>query len=138
MPESAEITTARTRVAATRAQLADTLGELESRVTAPVLTVRDKLDVVQTVRDNPWIALAAALGTGAAIAASGADRRAASAAVQTAKDVAAKGADVARETPSRTHAAVTGALDAFAARLAVSLITRLREDHAPSSAPSAS
>jgi len=90
-----------------------------------------------------------ALGAGMVVAATGADRKAATAvadasrtaaraSVDAAKSAvhsvksAAQGAadsttDAAQHAPSRTRSAIVGALDSLAAKLAVSLIDRLRE-----------
>ena len=66
-------------MAMTRQRMADTLAEIESRVSNTVDGVKAKLDVMQLVRDHPWPALAVALAAGYALAATGADSAAASA-----------------------------------------------------------
>jgi hypothetical protein len=90
-----------------------------------------------------------ALGAGVAVAASGADRKAASAAADASRAAAQKSADAltsgarslksaaadaadtgaehARQAPSRARSAIVGTLDSLAARAVVSLIERLRE-----------
>ena len=143
-------------LAAVRSRMSDTVAEIEARVTAPVDAVKervgaakDRLDVVQLIRDHPWPALAVALGAGVAVAASGVDRTAASAAADASRTAAKKGAEAlksgarsvksaaadaadagaehARQAPSRAKGAIVGALDSLAAKVAVSLIERLRE-----------
>ena len=150
MSSESEIAAARAELTAVRDRMSDTAAELEAKFTAPVAAVKDKLDVVQLVRDHPWPALAIAVGVGAAIAASGADRRAASVTVDAtrraakasaetikaaAKSTASATADTARHGPSRARGAIVGALDGLAAKLAVSLIERLREPAAQPASP---
>jgi ElaB/YqjD/DUF883 family membrane-anchored ribosome-binding protein len=156
MSTESQIAATREELAAVRSRMSDTVAEIEARVTAPVAEVRgrvgavkDRLDVVQLIRDNPWPALAVALGAGVVVAASGADRKAASAAVDASRtaaqksaealksgarslksaatDAADSGAEHARQAPSRARGAIVGALDSLAAKVAVSLIERLRE-----------
>lgn len=142
MSSQSEIATTRAELNAVRDRMSDTAAELQAKFTAPVAAMQEKLDVVQLVRDHPWPALAVAVGVGAAIAASGADRKAATATAEAtrkaatasadaiksaAQRTAAATADTARHGPSRARGAIVGALDGLAARLAVSLIERLRE-----------
>jgi hypothetical protein len=121
-----------------REQISETIAELEQLLTTPVRAVKRRLDVKQMVLDNPWTALAVAAGVGAAVAASGADTRAASVAVdaarqgavkavETVKEGGAAGARMAREAPSKTRTAVGAAVDAVGAKLALALIDALRE-----------
>ena len=77
-----QITAAHDEVARTRARMAETVSQIEARVTGRMDAVKAKLDVVQMIRDNPWTALALATGIGAAISASGSDEKAARAAEQ--------------------------------------------------------
>lgn len=151
-----EITATRDELARVRHRMSDTAAELGDRLMAPVETakeklgtVKEKLDVVQLVRDHPWPSLAVALGAGVAVAATGADRKAASAAADVSRtaarrtaDAAKAGvrsvksgasaaatstADTARTAPSRARGAIVGALDSLAAKVAITLIEKLRE-----------
>jgi len=149
MSTQPEITATRDELTRVRDRMSDTAAELGDRLMAPVETVKDKLDVVQLVRDHPWPSLAVAFGAGVAAAASGADRKAASAAADASRAAARKTADAAkagarsvksatstaaestidtaRTAPSRARAVIVGALDSLAARAALSLIEKLRE-----------
>ncbi|CAA9356294.1 MAG: hypothetical protein AVDCRST_MAG11-3831, partial [uncultured Gemmatimonadaceae bacterium] len=69
-------------IAESRARVADTLAELEARVSGTADAVRRKLNPLEAARDYPWVALAAAAGAGIALSATGADRRAATAAAR--------------------------------------------------------
>ena len=135
----AEIEAARSDVLRSRAQVADTLATLRERVTEPVDVVRRKLDVADAVRRNPWSALAIAMGAGALLAATGADKRAAAAAAVAARQGALGAArlaqqtaeatgDAARQAPGRTREALIVAAEAIATRLAISLIGSFRDD----------
>ena len=142
MSTQSEIAAAREQLAAVRDRMSDTAADIEALVTDRVDAVKDRVNVVQVIRDHPWASLAVAVGAGVAVAASGADRKAATAAVQTTRDAARAGAqtvksaskraatataETARTAPSRTRGAIFGALDSLAARMAVSLIEKLRE-----------
>ena len=143
----AEIESARSEVLRSRAQVADTLATLREHVTAPVHAVRGKLDVADAVQRNPWPALAIAMGAGAFFAASGADTRAATAAVQAARQgvqgtahlaqqAAEATADAARQAPGKTREALVIAADAMATRLALSFIRSLGNDsRTPAASP---
>ena len=76
---------ARIDIAATRSQLTETVAELEQRLTARVDDVKQKVNVVDMVKRNPWPALAVAFVAGVALSATGSDRRAARAAARAAK-----------------------------------------------------
>ena len=80
-----EIAAAREDVQRARDHIADTIAELEDRITAPVQAVKRRLDVGQMVREHPWAALAVAVSAGALVGGSGADRRAAAVAADTAR-----------------------------------------------------
>jgi len=138
MSTTSQIAATREELSSVRDRMSDTVAEIESLVEQRIDTVKTRLDVAQVVRDHPWPALAVAAGLGAALAASGADRKA----VETSRNAAKAGAasvrtvsaraasataDAARHAPSRTRGAIVGALDSLAAKLAVSLIDRLRE-----------
>jgi Protein of unknown function (DUF3618) len=135
---SPEIQSAREQVEQTRAELSSTLSELSARVSAPVTAVKQKLNVVNTVRENPWVALAVAVGAGVAVASTGADARAASAAADAARAAASKAKSAgqatlasAREAPARAKGGVGSAVDALATNLVLSFINGLRKPMAP-------
>ncbi|HKG92175.1 MAG TPA: DUF3618 domain-containing protein [Gemmatimonadaceae bacterium] len=75
----------RREIAETRAQMSETVSEIESRVSAGVRGVTEKLDVIEWARQHPWPALAVAFGLGLGLSASGADARAARATAGAAK-----------------------------------------------------
>ena len=132
---SPDLDAARDDIQRTRAQLADTLSQLTHRVTTPINAAKEKLNVVQLVRDHPWPAIAVAMGTGAFVAASGSDVRAASAAVKAgqaglegAAHLAQSAADTARSAPSKSMVAAGVACDVIAAKLVTAFIRSLRED----------
>jgi hypothetical protein len=131
---SPDINAARDDIQRTRAQLADTLAELSDRVTSPINAAKEKLNVMELVRNHPWPAIAVAVGAGAFVAASGSDVRAASAAVKVgqsglegAGQLAQSAVDTARSVPSKSWDALGVATDALAARLVVSFVRRLSE-----------
>jgi hypothetical protein len=130
-----EISAARHDVHHTREQLSYTIDELEQRLTAPVRAVRERLDVGQAVQQHPWIAVAAALGAGALVATTGADRRAATVVAEKARQGGAAGVRAAREVPSRGREAIAGAVGALGAKLAMTLIEALREPRVPTPTP---
>jgi hypothetical protein len=130
-----EISAARRDIDQTREHLSSTIDELERRLTAPVEAVRQRLDVGQAVQKHPWIALGVALGAGAIVATTGADRRAAAVAAQKARQGGAASLRVAREAPSRGREALGGAVGALGAKLAMTLIESLREPSAPTPTP---
>jgi ElaB/YqjD/DUF883 family membrane-anchored ribosome-binding protein len=128
-----DIAAARDDVQRARDQLSDTISEIEARVTAPVRAVKDRLDVGRVIRDHPWAALATAVGVGAAVAVSGADRRAASLAgdaarkgVEKVREGGVAGVRMAREAPSKTRGALSAMVDALGAKVAISVIDALR------------
>ncbi|HET9010827.1 MAG TPA: hypothetical protein VFN38_03385 [Gemmatimonadaceae bacterium] len=132
-----EIAAARDDVQRARDHIADTIAELEERITAPVQAVKRRLDVGQMVREHPWAALAVAVSAGALVGGSGADQRAAAVAAEKARTggaaalrAARQGAASAREAtkaaPSRSRVAVTAVVDALGAKLALSLVDALR------------
>lgn len=138
---SPDIDAARDDVLRTRAQLADTLAQLSERVTGPIATAKEKLNLVEVARNNPWPALAVAFGAGALIAATGTDARAASAArmageagVEGARKAALTAAQAARSAPSRSRRAFGDAADAIATRCVLSLIGALKEDQSAAQA----
>lgn len=142
MSTHSEIEAAREQLAAVRDRMSSTAAEIDALVTERVDAVKERVNVAQVVRDHPWSSLAAAMTAGVAIAASGADRKAASATVTASRNAARTGAETvksvsrraasataetARTAPSRTREAIVGALDSLAAKMALSLIEKLRE-----------
>jgi hypothetical protein len=139
MSASSDIAAAREDVVRARGHIADTLAEIESRVTAPVATVKSRVDVGQLISRHPWPALGVAVSTGIAIAMSQADAKAATLAAEKAKQVAKKSVEVGRRTPSRAGEVVRSArsgvwryVDGLAAQLATSLISALGDSGATS------
>jgi hypothetical protein len=132
-----EIAEAREDVQRARNNISTTVAELEERITAPVQAVKRRLDVGQVVQEHPWAALAVAVGTGALVAGSGADRRAAAATAAKARQGGAaalratrQGATSARgaasSAPSRSRGVVVAAVDSLSAKLATTLFEALR------------
>jgi hypothetical protein len=139
MTAPADVTAAREEVVRTRAQISDTIEEIETRLTAPVKAVKNRLDVVQLVRDHPWPAIAAAIGAGVLVSASGADVKAARLAKAKAADAGAAAVRAARGLPDNARGAAHGAaraagsyVDGLAGTLLLALFRRLGE---PASAP---
>ena len=99
---------------ATRARMAETAGEIESRIHDKVDAVKQKLDVAGHVRSNPWPALAVAMIAGAAIAATDSDRKAAVATKRAVKKAPRVTVKAAKATASGT------------AHLATAAVSRLR------------
>jgi hypothetical protein len=96
--------------------------------------VKARLDIAQLVRDHPWSALAAAIGAGVLVSASGADAKAASIAKAKATDAATAAARATRGLPSTARGAADGAVraaasyaDGLAGTLLLAFIRRLRE-----------
>lgn len=87
----------------TRQRMADTLAEIEARVSSTVDGVKSKLDVMQWVRDHPWPAVAIALAAGYALSASGADVAAAGAIADGAANAAESVKDAASSTVDRVR-----------------------------------
>lgn len=155
MTAPSEVAAAREEVERARSHISDTIDEIESRLIAPVNAAKQRLDVIQLVRDHPWPALAIAIGAGVLVSATGADAKAAAIAKQTAIDVGTSAkekaidlgttaAHAARDLPSTTRSAaqnVTHAagsyFDGLAGSLLLAFIDRLREPAAVSNAPQA-
>jgi hypothetical protein len=134
MTAPTDVAAAREEVARTRANISDTIDEIEMRFTAPVNAVKARLDVVQLVRDHPWPALAAAIGAGVLVSASGADAKAARIVKTKAADAGAATVRAARGLPDNAREAVRGAsraagsyADGLAGTLLLTIIRRLRE-----------
>ncbi len=104
----------RREIDATREQMAATAAEIETRIHDKVDAVKQKLDLADHVRAHPWPALAVALVAGAALAASGSDRKAVAATTK-----------VAKRAPRATLKAVK-ATGTGAAHLAGSAVHRMR------------
>lgn len=132
---SPDIDAVRDDILRARAQLADTISQLSDRVTSPITAAKEKLNVLELARNNPWSALAIAVGTGVLVATTGADRRAASAALEagqagvgSARRAAETAAHAARSAPSKTREVLGDAADAVAAKCLIALIASFRED----------
>lgn len=82
---SESIESVRQEIAATRARLGETVAAIDATVHERVEGTRDKVYPTRVAQRYPWYALAGALGAGFAVAMTGADRKAASAAVDGAK-----------------------------------------------------
>jgi ElaB/YqjD/DUF883 family membrane-anchored ribosome-binding protein len=139
---SPDISAARDDVQRSRAQISDTIAEIEARVTAPVRALTRRLDVGRVIQDHPWAALTTAAAVGAVVAASRADRRAASLAAEAARKGAEKareagvaGARMAREAPSKSRSALASMVDAIGAKVVVTVIGALRAPAADRSTP---
>lgn len=72
-------------IALTRERISGTIAELDARISGHVTVVKEHFDLKQLVEDHPWPALAVALGLGLLLAGTGADAKAARAAVRAAK-----------------------------------------------------
>ena len=107
----------RREIDATRDQMAATAVEIETRIHDKVDAVKQKLDVADHVRAHPWPSLAIALVAGAALAASGSDRKAVAATARVAKRAP-------RATVKAVKATATGAV-----HLAGSAVHRVRGKH---------
>jgi hypothetical protein len=139
MTAPAEVAAARDDVERTRAQIADTIDEIETRLIAPVKAVKQRLDLMELVRDHPWPALATAISVGVAASISGADAKAATIARRKAIDAGAAAARAARELPTNARGVASGArrvaasyVDGLAGSLLLAVIDRFRE---PASSP---
>jgi ElaB/YqjD/DUF883 family membrane-anchored ribosome-binding protein len=82
-PDSTEA--AKRDIAETRERMASTVTELEQRVSGAVGEAKRTVNVMEHARQHPWPALTIAFAAGLALAATGADRRAADATVRAAK-----------------------------------------------------
>lgn len=138
---SPDMHAAREDVLRARAELSDTLAQLSDRITSPINAAKQKLDLVQAARNNPWSAIALAIGAGAFLSATGSDARIAASAVQagkagaeSARDTAQSTADyatnAARTAPSMARRALGDAADALATKGLVALIAALSRHEA--------
>lgn len=80
----------------TRERMADTVAEIEDRISEKTAAVKQKMDVLRLAADHPWPALAAAFAAGLLLSATGADRKAARRATEAAKSAADSAKDAAR------------------------------------------
>jgi hypothetical protein len=124
---SLEISAARDEAQHTREQLSDTIDELENMLTAPVRAVKRRLEMPRLVQEHPWAALAVAVGVGALVASTGAEKRAAELTLAKAKEGGAAGLRLAGGLPGRTRSVLGAAVDAIGAKVAITLIESLRE-----------
>jgi hypothetical protein len=83
-------------IALTRERMSETIAELDAQISDRVATVKERLDVMHVVQQHPWPALAVAVGLGVLLAGTGADAKAARAAVRAAKGAPRATADLAR------------------------------------------
>lgn len=139
---SPDISAARDDVQRARDQISDTIAEIEARVTAPVRAVKQRLDVGRLIQEHPWAALTTAAAVGVIVAASEADKRAASLAADGARKAAEKarqggvaGARLARGAPSKSRMALTAMIDGIGAKVAGTIIGALREPAGARPAP---
>ena len=88
---------------ATRARMARDIDQLESRAAEKVQAVKQRLDVVQLVREHPWPALGAAVVLGALVGGSGADEKAVVATVAGAKAAANASKNAASGVVEKLH-----------------------------------
>lgn len=77
----------------TRDRMADTVAEIEDRISEKTAAVKRRLDLFQLASDHPWPAVAVAFAAGLLLSATGADRKAA----RGAKDAALGAADAAAD-----------------------------------------
>jgi hypothetical protein len=87
-------------IALTRERMSSTLSELEQ-----------KLNVSQIVRDNPWPAIALAVGAGIALSSSGADVKAAAATLGATKGASSKVGEALDDIVATLMSGVHGAVD---------------------------
>ena len=80
----------------TRERMADTIAEIENRVSEQTAAVKQKLDLFQLAAAHPWPALVAAFAGGLLLSASGADRKAIRSATEAAKRAGSAAGDAAR------------------------------------------
>lgn len=82
---SPDIEQARNEIMDTRARLAETADELKDTVSQRVERAKEAVNPLHYAREYPWIAIGLAVGAGLAIGLTGADKKAASAALEGAK-----------------------------------------------------
>jgi hypothetical protein len=137
MPQS--IDDARDEVREARTEMTSTIEQIDANVSARAQALKARTDIRRIVTEHPWPALGIAFGAGLLLSATGADEKAASAAVTVAKrattatrDAATRGATAVREKfRSRgrgdTLADSTERREADIAQVKPSLGTRLAE-----------
>lgn len=86
---------------ASRERISDTVAELDARVSRRVDAVKERLDVVQLIRDHPWPALAVALSAGLTLGMSGADAKAARATAAAAKNASRASVDAVKKATGK-------------------------------------
>ena len=107
----------RREIEATRAKMAATAAEIESRIQGRIDAVKQKVDVADHARSHPWPALIAAVVVGAALGATGSDRKVVAAATRAVKQAP-------RVTTRAVKATATGAV-----HLAGAAVGKLRGGH---------
>ena len=90
-------------IALTRERISETIAELDTRISDRISVVTERLDLRQLVEDHPWAALGVAVGLGVLLAGTGADAKAARAAVRAAKSAPGATADLARRDRKSTR-----------------------------------
>lgn len=91
----------------TRERMADTIGEIESRVSGTVSDAKEKVNVLRMAREHPWTALAVALGAGILLSATGADEKLLSAAADAASNAVKSAGPALAGLAGRAKDAVT-------------------------------
>ena len=94
---------ARREVEMSRERIAETVGELETRIADRVDVVRQRTDIGKLVREHPWPALAVALGAGVLLGSTGVDERAARATADAAKRASRATKDTAKGLVGKLH-----------------------------------
>lgn len=78
----------RHELAQTRARMSATVETIESRIATDVGAITARVDIAEVIRDHPWTALGAAVAAGLVLARTGADAKAANAAMAAGKKAA--------------------------------------------------
>ena len=94
---------ARLEVEAARERMSETVGEIEAHLVERVDVVKRRMDIGALIREHPWPALAAALGAGVLLGASGADARAAKATARGTKRAARASVDATKQLAEKLH-----------------------------------
>lgn len=81
----------------TRERMADTIAEIEDRVSEKTAAVKQKLDPLRLAADHPWPAVAVAFAAGLLLSVTGSDRKAMRSAAEAAKRAGTAAADAARD-----------------------------------------
>jgi hypothetical protein len=93
----------RREIAHTRERMNETIDQIDSEIAERVSAAKQKVDVVQLVREHPWPALTIAVALGALIGGSGADEKAAAATAHAAKRAAGASSDAAKKLVSKVR-----------------------------------